>query len=369
MDEGISMICNYEYNPYRTYIQFGDLVFDYDGIYDSAKYSQDTKTETTDYSWRNGSYVSIKKDNGVQLLKEASLSLTLVFDYKLYRREDRRYLRDWVFLNLRKVNRLWAIQDNHLIWAYAYASSYSEAYTKFKHTFSIDVDFKIPEGVWHISDPHNTFLIPYDSCIYIDEQDFQDDSCKECCIDCSQGKEETCNDCLSECGDIDRGSSLCAIDKRQLFHEFMQCGHSWKVVYNCTKGKQIFGDDTLGTKICKKDICITTLAGKFYSNTLIDTDMVDVVLNGKWQDPTIDINGDKLTLKGDYEGRLHFYSDGTVTWRCDACSKEEEISANKISYEGNFGFNVHHGYNRIKVSGACDCGMNCAWIHVDELTV
>lgn len=41
--------------------------------------------------------------------------------------------------------------------------------------------------------------------------------------------------------------------------DFMNCGNSYKIVYDCIKGEQIFGDDLIKNKICKKIIVLSQL--------------------------------------------------------------------------------------------------------------
>ena len=362
------MICNYEYSPYLKILQFGDLVFDSEDTFESILYSVSTKTDTTEYGWGHGSYLPIK--NEYQFLSEGDLSISAVFDYRLYPREQRRFIKDWIKMNILKVGRIWAISDKHLLWANAYITDYTETYEKFKGTLSIDLDFKIPEGVFHIADAHKTFLIPYNSCDVFDCVDFRDDetTCDKCCVSCAAETIQDCEDCLCECGEIERSDSLCGMNRDEVFHDFLKCGHSMKIVYDCQKAKEIFGDDTLGYKFTKSSYCKKTIAGRFYSNTIIPTDLVDVVLIGKYQNPTIDINGNKMTLEGDYEGRLHFYSDGSITLQCDGCSDEEEVDISNLQIDGDFGWTVHHGENRLIVTGVCGCGPDMAYVSVDELT-
>lgn len=358
--------CNLDYNPYRKFVQFGDLVFDSETIIENAKYSVNTKTKSTSYSWRNGAYVGFKGEK--QFLEEGDVSLQATFDYRIYREEDRKFIKDWILDNVLKPSRLWAIDNEKLIWAWAYLTDYSESYATYQGTFSIDLDFKLPEGTWHIADSHSTFLIPWESCEFSYNTDYRDPhKCEDCCTTCSEGHKD-CPSCMSDCGNVEANDSLCNQHSTDVFSEFMKCGHSMKIVYDCNKGKILFGEDYLGTKICKDDICKTVIAGQFWSNTLTDTQNVEVTLKGKFQDPRITINETTIGLKGDYEGEIHFHSDGTVTWKCDDCSKEEEIKMSKLIIEDEFGWTIHHGNNKVIVNGSCDCGMNCVWIKADELT-
>ena len=45
----------------------------------------------------------------------------------------------------------------------------------------------------------------------------------------------------------------------------------------------------------------------------------------------------------------------------------EEVDLDNLVIEDEFGFTVHHGMNRLVVTGSC-CKMACVYIDVDELT-
>lgn len=357
------MTC-YNLNPLKTYVQFNDLVIDSAEEISSASLKQDTKTATQEYSYGHGSYVAFQKNQ--QFITEGDLSLTLNFNYEHFHDEDRRFLRDYFNLNLLKPGRLWAIQDNKLIWAWAYVTGFSEDYKKYQGYLSMDIDFKLWEGVWHIADTKKTFLVPYSVCNILDCEDFRDaQECLSCCVTCPPDM-ETCNSCLCDCGDITEETSLCVMGTKAL-EDFMNCGNSYKIVYDCIKGEQIFGDDLIKNKICKKDYCVESIAGRFYSGTVLDTDKVKLILDGKFQNPEIEINGNKMMILGEYDGILTLDSSWNLYFTADGCCASEEVDLDNLVIEDEFGFTVHHGMNRLVVTGSC-CKMACVYIDVDELT-
>ena len=85
------------YIPIRRYVQFNDLVIDSADMLSSASYKQNSKTESEEYSYGHGSYVNFKSPQ--QFLTEGDLSLTISIDYRKYRREERKYLKDFIKLN------------------------------------------------------------------------------------------------------------------------------------------------------------------------------------------------------------------------------------------------------------------------------
>ena len=106
-----------KYNPVRRYVQFNDIVIDSFDMLSSVDYSQNTKTDTEEYSFGHGSYVDFKSPQ--QFLTEGDLNITMNIDYRKYRREERKYLKDFIKMNLIKPGRLWAIEDNKILWTYA----------------------------------------------------------------------------------------------------------------------------------------------------------------------------------------------------------------------------------------------------------
>lgn len=154
---------NYE----RIYIQYNDLVFDgYEmlGEYDASNTS--FKVTTHPYSFRHGSYTPFKSENA--LTEETSVSMTLWLKEKKLPCEQRPFYRSFVIEQLTKHGKLWAVQDNTLVWAYATISSHSEMVEHYNGKVGIDIDFLLYEGVWHKADKQKTFLHPYDLCTFMD---------------------------------------------------------------------------------------------------------------------------------------------------------------------------------------------------------
>lgn len=359
-------VCN-DYNPIRKYVQFNDWVFDSYDVLEKADYKIGTKTQTHEYSYGHGSYLAAKGKQ--QFWTEADLGLSIDLDYRLYRKEDRRFIRSYVKQNLDSHGILWAIEDNKIIWAYAYVEEYSDEYYKWKGHYTFDVDFKLWEGVWHVADLTDLFLLPYDSCDLSNYYDFQDvDPCSDldCCASCVK-EQEACPSCIDQC--LSEENSACIMmagnNRNEILNNFLNCGKSYKLVMNCNKGASLFGDKAWGTKICKDGYCKSVIAGKFYSQTMTDTSMVNITLTGHWQDPLIDINGTKLLIKGEYDGILRLDESGNVTFQEDECCPEVEISLDLVQWQDEFQFTVHQGWNRVVVEGSC-CEMGCIYIKTDD---
>lgn len=353
------------FNPVRQYVQFNDLVFDSTDVISEASYKQSTKTETEEYSYGHGNYVNFKSSQ--QFLTEGDLSMTINIDYRKYRREERKYLKDFIKLNLIKAGRIWAIEDNKILWAYAYVTDFSDDYYKFKGHISFDIELKLYEGVWHIADPRRTYLIPYSTCNFLECYDFRDDTnCGDCCVNCVKPMEEDCASCLCHCDDLVKENSLCVIG-RNILDEFMRCGESFLLVYDCKRSEEFFGEDSYGKKIYKADVCKSTIAGQFYSGTILDTTNIDIRIEGKFQNPEISINGNRIRLIGDYDGTITIDRSGSVMYSKGDCCPFEEVDLNNVEILDDFLFTVKHGMNNAIVKNSC-CEMASIYIYVYEIT-
>ncbi len=100
---------------------------------------------------------------------------------------------------------------------------------------------------------------------------------------------------------------------------------------------------------------------------MLDTDKVKLILDGKFQNPEIEINGNKMMILGEYDGILTLDSSWNLYFTADGCCASEEVDLDNLVIEDEFGFTVHHGMNRLVVTGSC-CKMACVYIDVDELT-
>lgn len=132
MGEGVKL--RYE----RIYIQYNDLVFDgYEmlGEYDAT--STSFKVTTHSRSYGHGSYAPFKSPTS--FVEETSVSMTLWLKEKKLPCEKRPFYRSFVIEQLTRHGRLWAVQDNTLVWAYATVTNYSEMTEHFNGKVGIDL--------------------------------------------------------------------------------------------------------------------------------------------------------------------------------------------------------------------------------------
>lgn len=359
----------------RHYIQYNDLVFEGYDMIEEDDSTVSFKDNPSAYTFRHGSY-SPQKTRGM-LAEARSVSMTLTFNLKRIPCQYRDYYMRYVLGQLSEQGKLWAVQNNSLVWAYAYLKEYTELTESRYNTIQIDVEFYLPEGVFHKADKLKTFILPYDICDFVECLNLKSvDPCKsfsftDCC-NCmadTKGKKDSCDCC--DCSDLTKEMALCYFDDYQAFYD--PCRTRYKVVYDCSAAHKLFfssyyGQTYMGQKFCAD---CKSIAGILYSDTDIVTGGVKITLHGDMHDPYIEINGNGNIIKGDFEdGALEIHPDGTVYYIPDGCVRCDPLPVNKwvVPKGMYYGWRVHSGNNRVVIeSGSC-CGTVCAYIEVDALT-
>lgn len=361
----------------RRYLQFNSLVFDtYDMIRDVDASQVKTKTSTTDRNYGHGRYVAFKKKS--QYIDESTISMTLRLHMKKMPCETRPFYRRYVVGELMKPGVLWAVQNNELIWTFAYVSNYNEQPTTESDTLEIDIDFVLYQGIWHKADKQKTFLLPYDVCLFMECKGYKDiQPCKDvrigdCCTSCLDRRtdkllEEGCECCC--CDEITKDMALCYYtDELQSFYN--ECDPTgYQVVYDCQKGEKFFGDKYLGQKICNDVSCNeSVIAGTFYADTDIPTTGISLIITGTMHNPWITINGNTNIIEGDYEGALVVKPNGDIYHVTDCCETLLDPSVWIRPTNMNYGWEVEQGNNGIVIN-MNTCCKGCVYIQLDNLTI
>lgn len=363
-------------HPQKRYIQFRELVI---GAYDmiqEADLSGGFKTTTQPYSFGHGSYTNAKQVQ--QFSIEQSLSISLKVDYSLFTRDNMQFYKEHLYSEISKIGKLWAVENNRLIWTYAYVQTFSEPYYKDRNTMFIDLDFVLYEGIWHFADERKTFLKPYEACSFDECLDFEKvETCIEdkygCCVSCvDENKKNSCQKCSCDCDYVEIEDSYCYLQDKIPEEFWKHCSGGYKIIYNCDRGNQLWGyEKMLGTKICKNNLCDNYVAGRFYSNTVLDTDVIDITIIGYVEDPVITINGNSMRLKGIYDGEILIKSNGDAYYREDACCDFDKLSVEVLELMpcNTFGWTIKHGYNGIRVETNDCCEAVCIFIKEDKITL
>lgn len=348
----------------RHYVQFNDLVFD--GV-DMAMVQETTvsfKTIQHEYTFKHGSYSPFKRKS--VLASAGTVSITLKLDMKKLPCDDRKFYPQFAVTQLTTPGKLWAVYNNTLMWAYAALDGYTLVEDTRKNQLIIDVDFTLPEGVWHKADKQRTFLVPYDICDFMDCYNYKE--IHPCHTECCQCPTEpiVCDCCY--CHDVTKDMALCYYDDLQDFYS--KCGAGVRIVYDCQAAERFFGGfdgpDYLGQKFCSD---CGAIYGMIYSDTEIPTNGVKITLHGEFRDPYITINGNSNQIKGSYDGELVIMPDGSIIYRTDCCETEVSVSNWVIPEDNTYGWEIHAGNNPFSISYADGCGTVCVYFEVDALTI
>lgn len=351
----------------RAYLQYNELVFSEVVSTEYNDYDVSWKSFGEEYGFAHGSYAPQKVLGG--LIKSGSIDLTLTFDLKKLPCEQRPFFIRFAKSQLTTQGKLWAIEDNILIWAQAYITSYSSSVDARRDTFEMDVSFDIPEGYWHKADKQKTFIVPWDMCDFMECMNYHNiQPCKRLdtdCCDCGEKKQHK-EDCSCCCDIPEMEQALCYFSDMQAF--YAKCGAPYKIVYDCIAADKYFNtwDDHMGQKFC--GTCGRVAVGQFYSDTDIPTRGITVFMRGQMINPEITINDNTNIIKGEYEGVLEIHPDGSVYHYPDGCAACEPlpVSVWEIPKGMDYGWTIYQGNNRVLISAGC-CAY-CAYIRVDSLT-
>lgn len=352
----------------RHYIQFNDLVFDGVEMISEDDPSTGYKYSETEYGFGHGSYSPNKRE--FPFVRSGSASMTITLRMKRLPCEVRPFYMDFALTQLSRIGKLWAIQNNHIVWAYAKPSNISQSLNSRKDTLEIDVDFFLPEGIWHKADKQKTFLVPYDRCTFMDCYDYHE--IQPCisngCCQCAEAKDMACDCC--DCADLEKDMALCYHPDLQSFYDCFES--PFRIVYDCVAARKFFGD-FYGAEVLGQRFCSDTgvIAGILYSDTVIPTTGVKITLHGKVVNPYIEINGNGNYIVGEYDGILTIYENGEVEFSSDGCHSCEvlPVGAWQVPTGHDYGWVINPGNNRLIIQTGNCCETVCAYIEVDSYTV
>lgn len=355
----------------RGYVQFNNLVFsdmvkDMDG-------SVSFKGSSQEFSYGHGAYRPFKSNYNYAQAQTASM--TLILSMKRLPCEYRPFFSRFVKSELSRPGKLWAVEGRELLWTNAVVTSISPNMSSRNDELELDIDFELYDGIWRKADKQKTFLIPYDICSLFDCKDYrevnpcEDTDCCESCVE-KEIRERLDNSCECCCADeLDKSMALCYhLDELEAYYS---CYAPFQIVYDCIKGEQFFGDEYLGNRLCEKDACSGIIAGRFYSETDIPTTEVNLIIKGHMLNPMIEINGNMNVIKGQYDGTLTIKNTGDVYFSADGdcCDTLLDPSVWSIPSNQTYGFTVNPQWNKVIINTNDCCGMTCAYIQHNALTI
>lgn len=331
----------------RYITQFNDYVFQRAVEDESPTAFMD---DLIKYTYKHGAY-----SPGKFLAENGRLSITVKTYLDELPCEARPFYDDFIKGQLKTPGKLWAVQNQTLLWTTA----------KLTNIVPVDneneIEFALLEGIWHKADYQKTFLKPWDSCMFMDCYDFKDiHPCEpigdNCCV-CGEVHEIGCNCC--DCQGLTKEMALCySLDQ---IKKFDPCEPKFQAVYSCDGAEKHFTHK--GQKICGD---CGMIAGNLYSNTVLDTMDVTIEFSGEVTNPYIEINGNGNQIKGSFKD-LTIYPDGTLTQGCMDC--EIEVGDWVVPGGNEYGWTIHQGNNKVVIDTGNCCAPVCAYISVDAITM
>ncbi|GHU63508.1 hypothetical protein FACS189418_6950 [Clostridia bacterium] len=360
----------------RKILQFNDLVIDGFEMIQKQSLSGSFKANPIEYSFSHGSTPPFFASS--LYAKEQSLSMTLRIDKRKLRRDNQLFYKDWIYRNLSKPGRLWAIEGKQILWAFAYVRDFSEAYDDHRYFIELSVEFVLYEGIWHKTDSRKTYLTPYEACDWDACLDYREEQfCLPCCLGCGKVNPiRSCCDC--HCAALKKENSLCVVGNHaiNLFHD--SCANRYQLHYDCRAKEKFFPNDH-DVKICKDGLRASVIAGTFYSSTTLPTKKVSVVLDGEFTDPTIRINGNQIKLDGGlFQGLIRINASMELWYHyinpeepCNCLEDWNMLDFERIIFPdySEFGFTIYPGANTLLIEGMDCCSMNCVYLDIDEITL
>lgn len=358
----------------KRYLQFNNLVFDgYDMISSTDEQVTYKESQAQSYSFGHGSYQPYKSD--FLYVNAGSVSMTLTFWLKKIPCEDRPFYLRFVDQELNRPGKLWAIKNGEVMWAYANVRSKHPIAVSEPNRFEYDIEFTLPEGIWHKADKQKTFVLPYNVCTMMECKGFEEyDPCSDCCDGCNTNRfwQDYRDRCFCCCVDeVTKDMALCYHIKE--LQNFYGCETPFQLVYDCESAEKFSADGILGQRLCMEDECESNLiAGQFYADTDIPTDDVTVTIKGKMVNPSININDNINIIKGTYDGVLTINSSGDVYYQSKdhECCEPTLLSPNvwEIPSGMDYGWMVYPQVNRIIVNLNACCQMACIYVDFDNIT-
>lgn len=362
----------------KRYLQFNNLVFDgYDMISSTDEQVTYKEADSQSYSFSHGSYMPYKND--FLYVSSGSVSMTLTFHMRKIPCEDRPWYLNFIDQELGRPGKLWAIKNGEVMWAYASVRSKHLITTNEAFKVEYDIEFTLPEGIWHKADKQKTFVLPYNVCTMMECKGFSEynpcasSSGSDCCEACAENRfwEDYQDRCFCCCVDtITADMALCYHQKE--LQAFYGCETPFQLVYDCLHAEKFSKNDYLGQRLCVKDICDDPIiTGRFYSDTDIPTQDVKVTIKGKMKNPWITINGNTNVIKGEYDGALIVEPNGDVYYQANECCEPTLLDPSvwEIPCGADYGWWVYPQWNSIKINlNDCCQGASCVYVEADSIT-
>lgn len=364
---------------YKRLLQFNALPFAF-GELEEQSYTTTFKGETQSYTNNaHGGYFPTLGEFGKLNVSEFNATVTL--SLKNIGCEDKiRFLR-YVKRQLAKSGKLWATQNGvELIWTNARCTSINEVVTFPGDTdkLRLGLSFELIDGYWVLASKTRTFL-----CEYCPErfEDFDPYYCwdiNDLAGVCDPSGVSKCYPCLNNLYEPVKFEGcdwkpLCNFPLKQRYHKQdgstipslteifgPMCPNNYAIDYSCEREKEYFCfDASWGSKFrLRADGVNNETEITFCSRTDIPSDFVRIRLLGRFDNPSIEVNGDKVWV-GSTSNPQHINGILTVGFgtRVYTTSDRRDPEANTVNLEANTNrtntpmFQFKPGINTIKITG------------------
>lgn len=358
----------------KRYIQFNDLVFSGTKSIDEQSESTSLRESKTSRTFTHGSYVA--NLGKMSIIDDNTISLKIALLTNNWSEEHIQVHYDFIIEQLMTPGKLWAIQTGlQLVWCNAYVTSIqnSKEWVVTDDDYLVfTVEFDNPDGVWYKANEDKVFLDDYSLCDFIDMKAsclYRSRLCCEEPVICTN----FCECCDSKCEDMCDMIDFCTAqgDVKFMNDFFYECNAKWRIVYNCERAKKTGKELNSLYPHALCDVCINDVfSGKFISNTVLDSHKWGLALLGKFKDPTITLNGNRVTITGEYDGVLTIDYTGKIktapSWECIEFSyKEVSLSNLKLCEEFPV---ITKGQNTVEVTGVLS-EYACVYIDYESVTM
>ena len=333
----------------KQIIQYNGLVFSgFATVFEQDDEETSFKVEETEYTYGNGSYVAFKQRH--PFVSAKNVGITIKLSTKRVQSSYKKYLKEFAKTELSRQGKLWAIDNGTLIWAYAYATSLSDAVEVGEDEIQISADFSLYEGVWHKANIYTTFIYSFDMCDFLSRYKFREPQtfCK------IKPKYIDTDEC---CYNTTIRSALCNKDITK--------EKDFRISEDHALANELFGR-VRGEAICSED-CGGIIARTFFCNTEVPTDDVKITIMGELSDPEVEINGNVNMYEGEYTN-LVIYPNGEAKYLGDTSDCAIDPDNIVIGDNNTLGFTLQPRENHIVVRTGTDCKA-CVYIDVNGLVI
>lgn len=351
----------------KRLLQFNDITFAF-GEISSSSYAATFKGDVQNYTnAAHGGYYPSMGD--FQKLETTGFEADLAFDFSGIACDEKvRYAR-YIKRQLAKSGKLFATQyGSQLIWTNARVVSINELLDTptERDMLRLSVSFELIDGYWRLCSRTRAFL-----CEYCPEnfQDFDPYYCfdtTDLLGQCDETGSSKCIPCEFNLYDPPEfegctGKPMCNYSAKELESMFgNNCANRWHIDYSCEKEADFFCFDVpWGHKYrLPSDSNYNEHEFVFCSRTDLPTEFVRIRLSGVFNNPWVEVNGDKVWVKPDtpmlpINGVITF-GFGPEIYRTDNV-RDGETNAqdvtNRFLRTNTPFFQLNPGPNTIKVGG------------------